>query len=370
MHLIWGTRPVILVGHGCRMAGVDMEKLTALGVPLIFSWQAMDLLDSDHPLNFGRCGLYGQRTANKVLYNADFVLALGCRMSIWQCGYEPKGFAPNARVVMVDIDQTELDAKPWAGHIKMDAKEFVEEIADERPETDQWRFQCGQWRQQFPWVESPTHDDANGYIHSHRFMERLQPYLKPNQVIVTDMGTAMIAAHQVLRLKPPQRIMTSGGLGEMGVALPAAIGASFARDKGEVLCLHCDGGLQMNIQELATIAYHKLPIKIIVFENDGYAMIRATQKNANYERFATDTKTGVWCPHATRISEAYGIRSREISEWSQFDDNLKDMFACNEPFLISVAIDPEQLMLPKMNPIRMPDGTKGSPRFDQLSPIL
>ena len=367
MHLIWGKSPVILVGHGCRMAGVDMEKLCDLGVPMLFSWQAMDLLDSDHPLNFGRCGLYGQRAANKILYNADFVLAIGCRMSIWQCGYEPKGFAPNARVVMVDIDQTELDDKPWSGHIKMDAKAFVDAVTKPEGFPD-WFMQCAKWRQSMPWVESPTHDDKNGYIHSHRFMERLQPYLKPDQIIVTDMGTAMIAAHQVLRLKPPQRIMTSGGLGEMGVALPAAIGASFARDKGEVLCLHCDGGMAMNSQELQTIRHHDLPIKIIVFSNDGYGMIKATQRNANYERTATDYKSGVSCPDYVQVAHAYGIDAFYCPDAGDY--GIPYLMNAAGPILMNVNIDPEQLMLPKMNPIRMPDGSQGSPQFDQLSPIL
>ena len=355
----WSSRPVILVGHGCRMAGVDMKKLTDLCVPLLFSWQAMDLLDSDHQLNFGRPGLYGQRLANKILYNADMVVAIGCRMSIWQCGYDLGQCAPNAKFIMVDIDQTELDANPHAEHIKMDAREFTDSL-DGFAKCADWLLQCNKWKKELPWVESPTHDDGN-YIHSHRFMERLQPYLKPDQIIVTDMGTAMIAAHQVLRLKPPQRIMTSGGLGEMGCALPAAIGASFATGKGEVLCLHCDGGMMMNLQELATIRHHNLPIKTIVFCNDGYGMIKVTQDNAGYERVATDQATGVSFPEFNRLANAFYINTYET---------IDDLMCCQGPGMLIVNIDPEQPMLPKMNPIRLPDGTLGSPRFDQLSPIL
>ncbi len=365
----WGEKPVILVGHGCRMAGADMDILTKLGVPLLTSWQAMDLIDSDDPMNYGRCGLYGQRCANKVLYNADFVLAIGCRMSIWQCGYDDRNFAPNARIVMVDIDQTELDAKPHAEPILMDAKAFIESIANERPNVGAWIKQCNYWSAIYLWVESPTHDDANGYIHSHRFMERLQPYLKPDQIIVTDMGTAMIAAHQVLRLKPPQRIMTSGGLGEMGVALPAAIGASFASNKGEVLCLHCDGGMMMNLQELQTIVHHQLPIKIIVFSNDGYAMIKQTQITAGFDRAATDEASGVTTPYFPSIANAFGIRTESVENWEQFDKWMPEFMSCNYPFLIQVDIDPEQPLLPKLNPVRLANGQQGSPSFDNLSPI-
>lgn len=360
----YGTKPVILVGHGCRMAGADMAKLASLGIPLIFSWQAMDLLDSDHAMNFGRCGLYGQRCANKVLFNADRVIAIGCRMSIWQCGYDDRNFAPNAKIYMVDIDQTELDAKPHAEKILMDAKDFVDTM--EPALCGNWVKQCQYWRSIYPWVESPTHDDTE-YIHSHRFMQRLQQFLKPDQIIVTDMGTAMIAAHQVLRLKPPQRIMTSGGLGEMGCALPAAIGASFASNKGDVLCLHCDGGLAMNVQELQTIKHHNLPIKIIVFSNAGYGMIKITQRNAGYSRVATDPSSGVSCPDYVKVAKAYGIDAYRVGTPSHVQPMLRSFMSSLGPLLMDVTIDPEQEQVPKLNPIRKPDGTLGSPSFDDLS---
>lgn len=367
--LNWRNKPVILVGHGCRAAGVDMAKLTALGVPMLFSWQAMDLLDSDHPLNFGRCGLYGQRTANKVLFNSDFVLAIGCRMSIWQCGYDDKNFAPNAHIVMVDIDDDELAKNPHVEPIKMDAKTFVDslEIPEERAV---WLKHCNHWRSMYPWVESPAHDDTN-YINSHRFMQRLNKHLMPNQIIVTDQGTAMIAAHQVLRLKPPQRIMTSGGLGEMGCGLPAAIGASFASDKSDVLCIVGDGGIMMNLQELQTIMHHKLPIKIIVFSNGGYGMIKITQRNAQYGRVATDPSTGVSCPNFVNVARGFGIEAYKIESWLDFERHIPYMvIEKDKPMLLEVMIDPEQQQVPKLNPVRREDGTLGSPLFDCLSPIL
>lgn len=361
-------RPVILLGHGLRLAGGSdlAPKLLTYGVPVLSSWQACDMLDSDAPMNFGRPGIYGQRCANKVLAAADMILAIGNRMAIWNCGYEPLA----ARVTMVDVDGMEVAKVKGATWICEDARSFVEAMPPQDRDYYVWVAQCEEWRRQYPWVESPAHDDPEGFISPYRLMERIQPYLQPDEVIVTDMGTALICAHQTLRLKPPQRILTSGGMGEMGVALPAAIGASFARGKGRVLCLHCDGGMMMNLQELATIAHHKLPVKIIVFSNDGYAMIKHTQKVLELKSVAVDAASGVSFPDFVDCAGSFGIEAHRIWDWGKWSQLAPHFFASGGPMLLEVVISPTQPLVPKLNPIRHPDGRVESPRFDELSPRL
>ncbi len=141
-----------------------------------------------------------------------------------------------------------------------------------KPQTD-WIAQCNAYQDQFPWV-GPEHADQGDFMNSYRFMERLNSFFKKDQVVVTDMGTALLSGHQVLRIANGQRLMTSTGLGEMGYGLPAAIGASFALNRGEVMCLNCDGGMMLNLQELQTVMHHKLPIKLFIFINDGYFVTR------------------------------------------------------------------------------------------------
>jgi acetolactate synthase-1/2/3 large subunit len=360
-------RPVILLGHGLRLAGgaTIAPKLLTYGIPVLTSWQALDLLDSDHPLNFGRPGLYGQRLANKVLYNADLILAIGNRMSIWNCGYEPLP----GKVTMVDVDGREAAKVKGATWIEEDARAFVEGLPPQDRTYHAWVAQCQDWRAEFPWVESPAHDDPPGFISPYRVMEEINKYLQPDAIITTDMGTAMICAHQVLRLRPPQRIMTSGGLGEMGVGMPAAIGAAFASGK-PVLCLHCDGGMMMNLQELETIAHHQLPIRIIVFSNDGYLMIKRTQRVLGMKRTAVDKASGVSCPNFRNVAQAFGIRAGEVRTWDELTRALPQLFATDEPMLLEVHIDPLQPLVPKLDPIRREDGTIESPKFDDLSPRL
>lgn len=359
-------RPVILLGHGLRLAGGASlaPKLLTYGIPVLSSWQACDMLDSDHPMNFGRPGIYGQRCANKVLAAADMILAIGNRMAIWNCGYEPLP----AHVTMVDLDGAEVAKVKGATWFKMDARQFVEEMPPQDRPYPAWVAQCEQWREQYPWVESPAHNDPEGFVSPYRLMEHIQPYLQPDHIIVTDMGTALICAHQVLRLRPPQRILTSGGMGEMGVALPAAIGASFAREKREVLCLHCDGGMMMNLQELATIAHHKLPIKIIVFSNDGYLMIKHTQRVLGLETVAVDAGSGVSFPDFVKCGESFGIWSMRVESWSDWGMLSPHFFSYPGPVLMEVKISPSQPLVPKLNPIRHPDGRIESPAFDRLSP--
>ena len=362
----WGKRPVILLGHGARAAGADVFKVTNAGVPVLTSWQAKDLFDNWHDFYFGSPGIYGQRIANKVLYEADQIIAIGNRMAIWNVGYE--GPRPDQQVVMVDCDAHEVAKFPNADWVNQPIPEFIDGLTFAQDAGD-WMSECRQWRHELPWLESPTHDDANGYINSYRFTKALEKHIRDDEIIVTDMGTPLICAHQVLRLRPPQRLMTSGGLGEMGCALPAAIGASFARGKGEVLCLHADGGMMLNLQELQTIIHHKLPIKIIVYENDGYGMIKETQKKAGLPHLAVNKDTGVSIPNLRMIAHSFGFAACDVRTWAEFDRAIPALFASNGPAVVVYHMDPEQPMVPKLDPIYV-DGKPTSPRFCDMSPLL
>ena len=357
------SRPVILLGNGAR--GCNLLPLMDAQVPILTSWNAKDLVDNDHDWYFGSPGQYGQRVANKVMFEADMIFAVGNRMAIWNVGYE--GPRPDQQVMMVDVDAAEVAKFPQAEHIKMTCEEWLKQ-RDPRWHIymDDWLDQCCRWSNDYPLVESPAHDDTNGYINSYRFMERLQEYLKPDEVIVTDMGAAHICAHQVLRLKPPQRIISSGGLGEMGCGLPMAVGASFARDKGEVLCLVGDGGAMMNLQELQTIIHHQLPIKIIVFNNGGYGMIRQSQEKAGMRLSGVNECTGVSFPSFRHVALAFGFTASEVRTWDDFERIIPHM---RGPCLVEYFMDPAQLFVPKLDPVWV-DGKPTSPRFCDMSPQL
>jgi acetolactate synthase-1/2/3 large subunit len=257
----------------------------------------------------------------------------------------------------------------------MDARLFIDELIFQLKSCQidtksKWIEQCNRYRKDFPWVDS-EHNDKNGYMNSYRFMQRLNQFLKPNQVIVTDMGTALLCGHQVLKIYPDQRLMTSTGLGEMGFGLPAAIGASFALDRGEVMCLNCDGGMMLNLQELQTIAHHRLPIKIFVFNNDGYLMIKHTQNALfNADFVGTNKASGVSCPDFSKIGAAFNLPTYQVNNWEECDSVLEAVQSADGPLICEVFMHPEQLFSPKLSLVVKEDGSLVSPPLEDLSPLL
>lgn len=362
----WGSRPVIVMGHGIRASGADPAPLLEMGVPVLSSWQAADLVDNFHPMYFGRPGIYGQRCANRILYEADQIVSIGCRLTPWMIGHG--GLRDEQELVMVDVDAGEAGRFPKATWMNMDASRFIDWIAPERPKVPVWECRCNAWKSQYPWVEA-AHNDANGYINSYRFMAYLQKMLRPAEIIVTDVGANMCPAFQVLKLKPPQRLMTSGGLGEMGCGLPAAIGASFATNRGEVILIAGDGGLLMNVQELQTIVHHRLPVKIIVFANDGYGMIKGTHKNLRFPYIGVDKASGVSMPDFHCLANGWGILARDINDWKDANIALPELFEHEGPGLVQVRIDPEQAYVPRLQPKIDADGKITPAKFHELSPL-
>ncbi len=373
-------RPLIWLGHGIRLAKAEHKLgalLDALNVPALISWAGIDMVESDHPLLFGRAGVYGQRCANFVLQNCDYLLTIGSRLAIPQIGYDLTELARDAEIDVVDIDSSEATKHQsrTRKNIVCDASVFIDQLLASASKfkfasKSEWLNQCEKYKKDFPWV-STEHDDQQGFMNSYRFMERLNKFFKDDQIVVTDMGTALLSGHQVLKFKSGQRFMTSTGLGEMGFGLPGAIGASFATERGEVMCLNCDGGMMLNLQELQTIVHHELPIKIFVFNNDGYLMIKHTQRALfKSQAVGTNKISGVSCPDFSKIGNAFGIPTFQIRSWDECDNVLTQVQASKGPVICEVFMHPEQLFSPKLSLVAKSDGTLVSPPLEDLSPLL
>ena len=375
-------RPIFWLGHGIRLSD-SVDKIARLlekyKFPTLVSWAGIDMLNDDHLLNYGRAGVYGNRSGNFVLQNSDLVIAIGNRMAIPMIGYEHDELARDAKIIQVDIDEDELlKTKNIADlSIVSDAGVFIDKIIDEYEnltfdsnQWSEWVNICNGYRERYPYI-GPEHKDKNDFINSYSFINELSNYFKDDQIITTDMGTALLSGHQAIRLNKDQRLFTSTGLGEMGYGLPAAIGASFAQDRGEVISLNCDGGMMMNLQELQTIIHHNLPIKIFIFNNDGYLMIKHTQKNLfKGEYVGTDRKSGVSCPDYSRIANAFKIKYYSVKSWEDFENCIPQIQDYNEPVICDVFMDPEQFFYPKLSLVIKKDGTIVSPPLEDLSPLL
>ena len=373
-------RPVFWFGNGIRLSGGEHlleDLLKKYEIPALVTWAGIDMIDSNHSLVYGRAGTYGQRCANFVLQNCDLLICVGTRMAISQVGYDITELARGADIAVVDIDKSELlkYKHRYSVMINADATNFIETLLrkpyHERGKFSKWVEHCDLFRAKYPWVRDSDHPDKDGFLNSYRFMDKLNSYLKEDQHITTDMGTALLSGHQVLKIGKKQRIMTSTGLGEMGYGLPAAIGSSVARNKGEVMCLNCDGGMMMNLQELQTIVHYKLPIKLFIFNNDGYLMIKNTQ-NALFEgrRAGVDSSSGVSCPNFSLLAEGFGIPSFQIKTWTDFDEFIPKIQSIEGPVVCEVFMHPHQVFVPKLSLAIQSDGSLVSPPLEDLSPLL
>lgn len=370
-------RPVIIAGHGIRLSGAK-EKFKQLvaktNIPTILTWNGVDLLSHDNPNFFGKAGITGQRSSNFIVQNADLLLVLGSRLSLMQVGFDVKDFAPNAKVIVVDIDENEIlkYSDRFDKLIVADVSDIISLLLNDdigQLNIEKWTEQCNKWESKYPLVlKEHKH---NGYINSYQFIDKLSGYLTDDHIIVTDMGTGLLSGFQSIKLKPEQTMFTSTGLGEMGYGLPASVGAGFARNGREVICLNCDGGMMFNLQELQTIKHYNLPIKIIVFSNDGYLMIKHTQKMLfKGDYVSTDTNSDLTLPDYSKLAVAFGYESYKLKDWEDFDDVIGEFLSSPNAAICEVFMDPEQDFIPKVKAVTANDGAIMPVPLEELSPLL
>ena len=362
--LAQAKRPVVLGGHGVKLAKAEKafkQFIEDHNLPTVLSWSAVDLLDDNNPNYFGRPGVQGQRAANFIVQNSDLLVVLGSRLSLLQTGYKREDFAPNANIIHVDIDEDEI--KKFKGkNIKADVGELLVSINSKwKAELDieEWIVYCNQIKERYPLV-MPEHlaDPTNSYT----FIDKFSQKVSDNYTIVTDMGTALLSGFYGWRIKPNQKMFTSLGLGEMGYGLAAAVGAGFG-DR-PVMCLNCDGGMMMNLQELQTIKTHNLPVKIIIFNNDGYLMIKHTQSMLfKGVRTCVDKETGVTLPDYKKVAHAF--------DFEYFtEDNVDDFLAFEGQAIMEVFMNPDQEFIPKVRGMKLEDNTIQAGLLEEMSPLL
>jgi len=377
--LLSARRPVIIAGNGIRLAGAVTEFMTLaerLCIPVIGTFARYDIVPSDHPLFYGRYGTVGHRMANFIVQNADLVLALGARMNIRAVSYNWEFFAREAKLVAVDVDQAELD-KPTVTidlKIRCDVKRFIDALLARFPESEDryadWLVRCGGYRRRYPVIDEKRRGELD-YVDSYNFAASLSEIPDAGRVYVLGNGTACVATYQSLMLSDQQRVVCNSGCAAMGYDLPAAIGASFAHEKREVVCITGDGSIQMNIQELQTIIHHKLPIKIFVLNNQGYISIRNTQGNFfGGFKVGSDASSGVSFPDILKIASAYGLSVYRIAKQDRLKEELGRVLEMPGPVLCELCISPVETMEPKLSSQAKPDGRIISKPLEDMFPFL
>jgi acetolactate synthase I/II/III large subunit len=377
-------RPFLFAGNGVRISGAAaaFEKLVRhLNIPTGLTWMAMDLLDDDDPLFVGRPGTVAPRAANFALQNADFVLVIGARLDAPLMGWDPRQFARGAYKAVVDIDPAELRKLKGSidNPICADARSFVDRMLervvprrDKQNDQDRtaWIERCREWKTRYPLV-LPAHR-APGLVSIYHLAEVIGQELGPKDRVVSgSSGNAIEVFLLAYRARKGHRIFHTAGLGAMGYGIPASIGVCLGSGGRKTICVEGDGGLQLNIQELATIAHLELPIKLFVLNNRGYASIRATQKNYfGGPNIGCDSNTGVSVPDYRKVARAYGLKTAVIEDQSDLRDGVRRVLRGCGPVLCDVQVIPDEMRAPRVTSIQRADGSFVSKPLEDLWPFL
>jgi len=371
-------RPLIVAGQGVSLSGSNETfKLFAekYDIPFVVSRLGIDLLPSNHPLFVGRIGNKGDRAGNFAVQNADLLLVLGSRLSVSSTGHEYQTFGREAKIVVVDIDPVEHAKKTVRIDrlILSDLRRFFALVPDMQPKPhENWVSRCNHWKSEWPVCLPEYSDDSQG-INLYYCVDRLSDALKGKHVVfISDAGSAFYVVSQGVILDKGQRYITSGGQAEMGFSLPAAIGVAFAVEKGtQVFAITGDGSLQMNIQEFQTLRHYGIPVKLIVWNNDGYLSIRATQRKFFAGRYiGTDSTCGVSFPDLSAIAKAYGLKYIRVSRSADLSETFASMLKMDEPVICEIMCMRDQEIVPTVSSKRLADGSMVSLPLEDMYPFL
>lgn len=373
-------RPVILAGNGIRMAGAGREFLSLakkLGVPVLTTWRAADLMPESDPLYFGRPGSIASRGANFIQQNSDLLIIIGARLDLPQVGHNYGLFARGAKKVVVDIDPKEISKLPMRVDVKAvcGAKEFLAELsrAAEKPGKagrSSWLAKCRDWKRRYP-VGRGVLEKPSGLVNTYDLIDALSRLMSGDDVLVpgSSGGCAEITM-QAFRVKAGQRVLNTPGLGSMGFGLPAASGACIASGRRTVTVIG-DGGLQHNIQAFETIRRLDLPLKIFVLDNGGYGSIRLMQARhfkGNY--VCCDEASGMSLPDIKKVAAAYGLRTFSIDTAKDLDAGVMKVLSLKGPVVCGVRIEPWLETAPRLSSFVRPDGSIVSKPLEDLWPFL
>lgn len=345
-------RPLILAGGGLRggAAGDFRQFAERTGIPVVHTLMGLDALPGEHPLSAGLIGAYGNRYGNLALANCDLLLIAGARLDTRQTGTNPQAFARQAVKIHVDIDASELNHKvPVELAIHCDLSSFFHRMRSALPKEPlhsyaSWLDTIRQYRAMYP---SGSSRPAPAGIDPNRFMELLSSRSRPGDIIVLDVGQHQMWASQSFRLQENQRLLNAGGMGAMGFALPAAIGAAKAAPGRRVIVICGDGGFQVNLQELQTIVALRLPVVIFVMNNSCLGMVRQFQ-DMYFEGRRQSTVLGYSCPDPVKVAAAFGLAARVIASGDDAVPLVDEAMGTVGGMLVEVKVGREADVIPKL----------------------
>ena len=376
--LSMAKRPCILAGSGIVSGAARTEFIDLVNrveVPIVGQSQVADVLGNEHDNFYGLSGTSGPRTGNFILQNADLIVSLADSLSYRQTGFLQEAFAPHARIIMVDADENE--AKKPGLHVdrlvKSDIKEFIC-IANAMGCTakcnNEWIDYCNKLRNTFDPFEGMHGHTDDERVSQYRFWKEYDELSADDAVVALGNNTAICAKLQVGKRTDAQRVIANYACGSMGYDLPAAIGACVASGR-ETVCATGDGSIMMNIQELQTIRHNNLPVKVVVFSNDGYGTIRMTSDNFFKSLyFGCSEESGLSFPPFDKVADTFGFPFVHCRTNGEVKEKLQEFLSIEGPAFLLVDelfVDP---LIPKMMSRQDEEGNMISPKLEDLYPFI
>lgn len=369
-------RPVILAGGGVAASGAQtalMKFAARENIPIVTTYMSEDIIKEEFGVHIGTVGIKGNRAANFVMQNSDFLLVLGCRLSVPVTGYNYNTFAREAWVVVVDIDEKEhrKNTVRIDQFIKGDILSFLSGVPNlERSDKRDWLNKCLRLERKWSYLGGTNATNpSDGKIDIYSFLYFLKKYASDNTIFVTDTGSPYYAFGQTMHFRGEQRYITSSAQACMGFALPACVGVAAATNN-DIVCVVGEGSLQLNLQEFQTLKTRKANVKIFIINNGVYLSIRSTQLRFFDRIFGTGDGKGLEFPDCKKLADLYGFRYYRIEDQEKLDSNVKNVISCQEPLVCEVIASKDQPIIPMLSGEQKSDGSIVPKPLEDMYPFL
>jgi acetolactate synthase-1/2/3 large subunit len=367
-------RPLIIAGAGINIAnaGEEFKKLVEkTNSPFVTTFLTKDLIETRHDLNIGMVGIKGNRAANFAMQNCDLLLIIGSSMNVTHIGYDVKTFSPHSKKIMVDIDRNELNKDTFFIDypILMDSKQFINELFFNINQNNylDWATKCLHWKNKWPIYNQDIHRSDEGGLNLYEICESMNRNMQPKDTVIVDAGQPCYIWSTNGKYKNGCRYMAQAAQGDMGYAIPAVVGIHKSDPSLNPIIVIGEGSFMTNIQELATIVQHKVPVKIFIINNDGYMSQKQTQnKFFGGRSYGVDNSTGLNFPSIKELVSAFGISYEKISNNSEMDFKMPWLMQC--PYPIAVEFMSQHTLDVQPAQAFKPNGVQGG--LHDMSPFL
>jgi len=366
------NRPLIILGNGIKLGHCNKKFryfIEKYKIPVVATFHGLDILETDHKLFTGRIGLVGDRSGNFSLQNCDLLISMGCRMAQGIIGYRSDWFAREAKIVYIDNDQNELEKNNinYELKINMDLNDFFDNYHFSTKDFSEWIKKCNHWKNKWSYELPEDLNDNNG-INPYYTLKKYFELAPENKITICASGSILNIIWHMANIKKDDKFIISSQ-GDMGFELTAAIGSAIAEKNKMIVPIFGEGSLQFNIQELQTIVHNKLPIKILLINNNAYGANLITQSIYFKNKYGSDNESNLSFPNTEKIASAYGIKYLCARNNLELEETLNNLINFEGPLICEI-FSSVQIRIPKISAIKNEDGTFNNRPFEDLEPFL